>query len=66
MRNHAAGLPMITQVFDLFTRDNEVASLAGFSLSILSDTYGDRLLSKENFANVKVGFDSARLIPACS
>jgi hypothetical protein len=62
VRNHAAGLPMIIQVFDLFTQDNEVAALAGASLSILSDSHGDRILSKENFAIVKVSPGIALLV----
>lgn len=57
---------MIIQVFDLFARDNEAASLAGASLSILSDSHGDRILSKENFAIVKVSPSDARFGTDCS
>lgn len=45
---------MITKIFELFARQDEMASFAGTSLSILSDLQGDRILSKENFAVVKV------------
>jgi hypothetical protein len=45
---------MISQVFDLFSGDKDAATFAASSLRILSDATGDRLLSKDNFANVKV------------
>jgi len=45
---------MICQVFELFSGDPDVAAFAAASLRILSDAAGDRLLSKDNFANVKV------------
>jgi len=45
---------MISQVFELFSGDSDAATFAAASLKILSDTAGDRLLSKDNFANVKV------------
>ena len=42
-----------------------MASYAGASLSILSDPYGERILSKENFAVVKVS-DAQDRRSACS
>jgi len=65
VRNHAAGLQMIIRVFDIFPRQNDMASYAGASLSILSDPYGERILSKENFAVVKVS-DAQDRRSACS
>ena len=41
-------------MFELFSGDPDVAAFAAASLRILSDAAGDRLLSKDNFANVKV------------
>jgi hypothetical protein len=45
---------MISHVFELFSVDPDAAAFAAASLKILSDAAGDRLLSKDNFANVKV------------
>jgi hypothetical protein len=45
---------MITKVLELFERDASTASHAATALAILADKQGDRILSKENFAVVKV------------
>lgn len=45
---------MISQVFQLFEMASELASFAASSLSILADAFGDKILSRDNFAIVKV------------
>ncbi len=59
VRNHAEGISMVRQIFQLFNGKDDIADFTARKLAILSDPKGDGILSKEKHAVYKASDDLA-------